>query len=416
MSFTNRQPPGRRAQGAGRLQPDGGTQIPGVRPSVGNPTPNSYALPPFSTPGAASLPGRMPSSLLGHKVTGQTRSFNTSGLQAGLGAGVPPPLKRPRGTPVSPYVNKAGPFVGGRGITPSMVFNSLGNLSKARSQWQPGDRSDEFSAVTRLVESDQGDLSFALHLKSQLVFNDIKGFNESGSGMIRPRFSSSSSSYHGAPSTRGVTRLLSLPILNYMLRLRDKVRGDPDRDWDARWLTPLDVLEEYTTDGVVRTDPMESESPAFRNTQVKEYAVTVAGRQHDVCNVWGLLRKSQLLWVIIKRIDIQKAPATYVISADSSSPHRPAPVSNDRVRYHRQPIQVIPWSDAHKREPDHADLTWFDEEEGVERRGVAICIGWVNTPSDAANSYKRESAWFDAKSLMFLPHVDASLNIRTMIF
>lgn len=404
---------GRRAQGVGRLQPTGGTQIPGVQPSEGNARPVSYGLPPFSTPGPASLPGTMPSSLLGKQVRSATRGVNMRGLQSGLAGAVPPPLKRPRGTPSAPWLNNSSPMTGGRGITPSMVFNSLGNFDRVRSQWQTGDRSDEFTSTSRLVETDQGDLAFALFLKGQFVFNDTQGFSESGTGMIRPRFAHS---YRGLPPARGVTRLLSLPILNYQLRVADKVRGDPDRDWGARWTTPQDVLNRYAPDGFVRTDAMESENPAFRNSQVREYTVTIAGRDHSVSNIWGLLRKSQKLWLIVKRIDPRHAPATYVISAGSSGPHRPVPQNNGRTRYHRQPMQVVPWTDADKRDPDMDDLAWFDEEEGVTRYGIAICLGWVNEPSDSANSFTRERAWYDAQSLMELPDVDVTANIRIKDF
>lgn len=402
-------PTGLQRRGTKRLAPTGGTTIPGVLPGVGG-SPVPYGLPPFSTPGVANMPGTMPPSLLGAQVNQSVGNANAQALQGGLAGAVPPPLKRPRGSFNSPYGNTASPMAG-RIVNPSMITNEITNLDKPRAEWKTGDRSNEFGSVTRVVATNPQDLSYAAYLKGQLVFNDTRNFAEAGVGMIRPQLNS-----NGKKSIRGITRLLPLSLLNYELRIHDKVRGDPST-WNVKWITPLDVYEQYTFDGTVRTDALESQHRAFRNTQLREYTVTTMGRDSGVTNVWGLVGQSQVLWLIIKRMDAKKAPSEYVVSAAQDAPRRSVPRPSGNAQYHPQPIQIIPWTDRDNRRPSAEDLQWFDEVEEVYRYGVAIRVGWVNYPSDAENTYSREKSWYDASAaVMHLPRVDVTVNTRPSFF
>lgn len=125
----------------------------------------------------------------------------------------------------------------------------------------------------------------------------------------------------------------------------------------------------------------------------------------------GLLRQQQPLYLIIKRIRASEAPNEYVISPIDGI-RRSVPVAGAGRRFHRNPIQVVPWTDPHKRHPTLEDLQYYDELDGTTRYGIAICVGYSNYPSDSSSSQAVARAWYDASVLMELERADVTLNIR----
>lgn len=212
----------------------------------------------------------------------------------------------------------------------------------------------------------------------------------------------------GRKPAEGITRLLSLPVLNYHLRLDDEIRG---AGASTSWISPEDVLERYRPEGIVRTDAHESHHQAFRNTDVKEYTVTVHMRDPDATNIWGLLRQRQPLYLIIKRVRAAESPNEYVISPIDGI-RRSVPTPGAGRRFHPNPIQVLPWTDPHKRHPTLSDLQYYDELDGTTRFGIAIYLGYANYPSDSTSSQAVSRAWYDASVLMELERADVTLNIR----
>lgn len=376
-------------------------RIRGITTGVGGMT-AGFPMPSFNTPplrGYASTPSPR---LRGRpaNVRSSMEAFGRSAVAAF------PANKRPRGTPNPAATGAKPPAYAGRAITPSFIRSRINAANRAEATWDTGDRTHDFMSYQRFVQANKGDLAFALTLKGQFVFNDRLGFQESGKGLIVP-------THHrlggrvlpGTPGRRpieGVTRLLSLPVINYFLRRDDEIRP-------TGAITPEQVLERYAPEGVIRTDALELHHPAQRNTDVREYTVTIGGRDPDTTNIWGLVRQHQPLWLIVKRLPYAQAPKEYVISALDEIRRIPPQPGQGR-QFHPNPIQIIPWSDPRKRDPDVTDLEYFDDLDQTTRYGIAICVGYVNEPADAADSRTLKAAWSDATMLMKLPRVDVTLT------
>ncbi|GAJ14315.1 unnamed protein product, partial [marine sediment metagenome] len=192
----------------------------------------------------------------------------------------------------------------------------------------------------------------------------------------------------------------------------------------GRWTTPEDVLSRYTLDGVVRTDDTVSRKEALRGSNTKDYTVTIGKRDPNVTNIWGNLRQMQEVYVIIKRIgpgaeirDQHTIPRSYTVSpindTTRSAPNPTIPDADGFPKYHPNPIQVIPWTNAITGCPTASDLAYV--EDGITKHGIALRLGWANYASDAINSLAINDAWHDAGSLMKLPRVDLTLNIQRMV-
>ena len=322
-----------------------------------------------------------------------------------------PPNKVPRGNNVvtgQPMtVGSGAPSTIGRGITPSFVANQLGGFAQRASQRQAQDSIELFNSITRTVEADERHHSHSLYLRNQLVFLDVEASKDPRRGRLNS--SSSITRIVGGWKIRmpkEIVTLLSLPVMNYILRLEDVISA-PDTP-EENWLEPVDVIRRFRFDGSVRTDAHESSNPAYRNSDIKHYTVTIDGLDGDITNIWGLVQGRQPLWLIVKRLERRNAPSEYHITP--SDGFQQAPVTNMDVEYHPQPMQVVPWSDLIKMNPTTDDLRYYDELKQAYCMGIAIKVGWAQEPGNALGSRSLVRAWYDASALMDLPKIAVSIN------
>ena len=389
-----------------------GTSIPGTEPRGG-----SYPMPGFDSPGVLNGLGSRPNS----RLMGNQAPIGTAQGFAAAAIGIFPSSKRPRKGPLLGPGSHQTPMGASRGMTPSMILSAVTKANQAESSWQPGDRTNDFMTIQRHVEANKGPLSYALALNGQVVFIDKLSYNTSRSRAIFNTERREQWRHRGLGNNRyvydGTYRLYSLPALNYVLRTDDTFRSDG-------WLTPEQVLSRYALDGVVRTDDTVSRKEALRNSNTKDYTITIGKRDPNVTNIWGNLRQMQEVYVIIKRIGnpVDGAPTTYTIP----SQYTVSPINEHvrgatdlrtldtagRLKYHPNPMQIVPWTNSERRCPSPIDLAYNDD--GIVKYGIAIRVGWANYASDAINSRAIDNAWHDANSLMDLPRVDLTLNIKRM--
>lgn len=383
-----------------------GTALPGTEPRGG-----TYPMPSFSTPGALNGLGSRPNPRL---MGRQAPIGNLTGFVAAA-ASTFPANKRPRTGPLLGPGNHQSPEGASRGITPSMILSAVTNANQAENSWEPGDRTSDFLSIQRHVEVNKAQLNYALALNGQVVFIDKESYKADGGRRIFSTTRREWFRHRGLGTNRymfeGTYRLLSLPALNFVLRVDDTFRDG------YGWTTPENVLRRYALDGVVRTDDMVSRKEAFRGSNTKDYTVTIGKRDPDVTNIWGNLRQMQEAYLIIKRISIEDKPTKYTISPINevirTAPDPTTPGTDGFLKYHPNPIQVIPWTDAYKGCPTASDLEYT--EDGIVKHGIALRVGWANYASDVANSRSISEAWHNAGTLMELPRVDMTLNIQRMI-
>lgn len=391
---------------ANRIRPTGGATIPGVRTSVANPTPPVFGMPPMSNPAVQPVPQTMPANMFGKRPYPGSSNQMISGMKSAF-----PPNKIPRGNNVATgepmIVGTGSPASIGRGITPSYVVGQLGSIANRASRVKPSDTVSMFNAISRTVETEQTHHAHALYLRNQLVFLDIMASRDPKRGRLNS--SSTITRVVGGWKVRmpkEITTLLSLPVLNYLLRLEDTI-GNPGTS-EEDWIDAAAVLRRFRFDGAVRTDAHESSNPAFRNSDIKHYTVTIDGMDADVTNIWGLLSIRQPLWLIVKRLRRDQLPQGYFISP--SEGYRPVPTSTPEIEYHPQPMQIVPWSNIHKWTPNVDDLKYYDELSQTECMGIAIRVGWAREQGNAIGSRKLPRAWYDASALMDLPKVSIDVN------
>lgn len=384
--------------------------FPGVSTTITDKTHGTYPMPSMAYPAVNGLPAQVPASLQSKRAALQSQESLAQSMSVAFPAG-----KRPRTAPRPNYQpNTGGGAAPGRGTTPSFLVDATLAASRAISEWTPGHRTADFASIQRVVQANKGSLEYALYLAQQLVFNHKAGFlTDVSDGYYQPISARLSGRYLPRPGGgrrkhMGFYRLLSLPVLNYYLRLDDYYRDDGEG-----WITPQHVMDQYSLDGAVRTDANESEHAAYRKTNSKLYTITVDGRQPAVTNIWGAVRQQQPLYLIVKRVQSSQAPEEYVVSpADSSRQIVPVGADPDGNRpYHRNPIQVVPWADYQKWRPSLEDLRYYDEEAGGYRYGVALKVGWANYSSVASNEAMVAKAWYDARTLMNLPTADITINM-----
>ena len=382
----------------------GATILPGTEPRGA-----TYPIPGFGSPGVLKGLGNRPNSrLMGRQAPiGSTTGF------AAAAAAVFPPNKKPRTGPLLGPGNHQSPMGASRGMTPSMILSAVTQANQAENSWEPGDRTNDFTSIQRHVEANKSQLSYALALNGQVVFIDKLSYNRNGGRTIFMPDRQRQWRHRGLGTNRyvfeGTYRLLSLPALNFVLRKDDDYRL-------GRWLTPEDVLSRYALDGVVRTDDTVSRKEALRGSNTKDYTVTIAKRDPNVTNIWGNLRQMQEVYVIIKRY-ARDIPVKYTVSPINDTTRIPPPINTPGddgfLKYHQNPIQVRPWTNAIKGCPTPEDLEYIDD--GVTKHGIALRVGWANYASDATNSLAINDAWHDASSLMKLPRVDLTLKIQRMV-
>lgn len=390
-----------------------GSAIPGVTTTTSDKVSGTYPLPGFNYPAGNGLPRQVPASLQGKRANMSSQEALARSMGLSFPAG-----KRPKGNPsFPPPPTPAGPTRSfpGRGTTPSFLVDAAMAAQQAIAQWNPGKRTGDFSSTTRLVQASKGELEFALYLKGQVVFQHKDGFlTDEANQFLQPIAARLSGRYipTGIGTRRrhrGSYRLLSLPALNYYLRLADTPRN-------GKWLTPAQVLEQYPFDGVIRTDAHESEHPAYRKTNAKVYAVTIDGRQPDATNIWGAIRSQQDLYILVKRLPLSKCPSYYITSPADETQHTiPTHAGGNPLDYHPNPLQLIPWANYEKGHPTADDLRYFDEILGDYCYAKAVRIGWANYPSIASNDDSVNQAWYNARMLMDLPTIDLTLNHRAAV-
>ncbi len=386
------------------LKRGGGTVLPGTEPRG-----RTYPFPSFGSPGVLKGLGKRPNS----RLMGRQAPIGTMTGFAAAAGGVFPSNKKPRTGPLLGPGNHQTPMGASRGMTPSMILNAVTQANQAENSWEPGDRTNDFTSIQRHVEANKNQLSYALALNGQVVFIDKESYKRDGNRTIFSMARRNQFRHRGLGTNRyvfeGTYRLLSLPALNYVLRIDDVFR-------DGGWTTPEDVLSRYSLDGVVRTDDTVSRKEALRGSNSKDYTVTIAKRDPNVTNIWGNLRQMQEVYVIIKRYatDIQ---SKYTISPINETIRSPFPLNTPGtggfLKYNQNPIQIRPWTNAIKGCPTAEDLEYT--EDGVTKHGIALRVGWANYASDAVNSLAINDAWHDATSLMKLPRVDLTLNIQRMV-
>ena len=387
-----------------------GSPYPGSRTTVFGAAGATYPYPSFNSAYVRGLPAEPSPLLQGKRAAMQTRES----LARSMGLTFPP-NKRPRGTPnPNPPATTGALFAGaGRGIATSFISNPAASAAQEIAGWQPGDVSNDFLSVQRFVETGKGELEFAQFLKGHIVFNHKAMFvDDTQPNQLRMQHPLTGG-YYGVGRGFGVRpqgsyRLMSLPVLNYYLRLDDYYRPGSAHPW----LTPAQVLQQYSLDGVVRTDAHESKSSAYRNVQTKIYTISIGGREPDAINVWGAVAQQQPLYLLCTRIPRDRAPAEYYTNANSDMSHR-VPPPKDGGLYHPNPLQIIPWTSATKREPTLEDLKYFDEADRVHRYGIALRVGWANYPSTASNTESVDQAWYNATTMTDLPSVDIHINTRS---
>lgn len=388
------------------------TKIPGVYTSISDREQGTYPFPGFGYPAVSKLPRQVPGALQGQHPS--TSSQEALARDMGLAF---PPNKRPRGSPPSYQPSNPQSRGPGRGITPSFLVNAALAAQQAQAQWTPGMRTGDFSSIARLVQAAKGELEFALYLKNQLVFNYKPGYLENDTADFIKPISARFTGRHiptaigGRRDYKGSHRLLSLPALNYYLRLGDTRRNDAAIG-KTGWLTPHQVLQQYSLDGIVRTDAHEADHPAYRKTNSKVYTVTIDGRQPDITNIWGAVKKHQRVYILVTRLPKDRVPTEYQTNPyDSSRRTIPTHANGAAIEYHPNPIQAIPWANYEKWEPTAEDLRYYDETLGDWCQGVAICVGYANYPSIASNEASVKQAWYNAKTLMDLPMMDVTVNM-----
>jgi hypothetical protein len=371
-------------------------------------------MPGLNSRAVSGLPSTMPLSLLGKRPYPRTMSGIESGLKSAF-----PPSKVPRGTNVAtgiPLINGAQPGSIGRGLTPSSIVNKIGTLQAQKAQWNPSKSSTMYNSITRSVESIANDSVRDLYLRNQLVFVDALSTRNPQRGRITTSSRVLTVGGHWRIQVpREVVSLLSLPMLNYILRFEDRIL---DRETeDENWWEPEDVLERFRFDGTVRN---EINNPQKINTDVRHYAVTFDGLDYDVCNIWGVVETRQPLWLIVKRIPTAEAPKVYHTSPDSSARFAPENrvTEDDKViEYHPQPIQVVPWADVTKSRPSPRDLEYYDGLSQSWRQGKAIYVGWARESSNAQGNRMLDRSWYNATSLSDLPKCPINvLGVRDDLF
>jgi len=386
-----------------------GTPYPGARTTLTGNHQGTYPIPPRNS-FLKGFPSAPSPSLVGKRAAIQSRDQ----LATAMGLAMPP-SKRPKGIPnPNPPITRANLTAGvGRNAAVSFFTNPIGAAAQAISQWQPGDISRDFQSVARFVEAGKGELEFAQYLRGQVVFNHKAMFSDNNQKTTLRVPHPLTGRYFAAPRTsrirpQGTYRLMSLPVLNYYLRLDDYARVENVRH---PWLTPEKVLEQYALDGVVRTDAHESKSASYRNVNTMEYTVTTWGRDPDATNIWGAVAQQQPVYLIVKRLKPEQVPQEYITNANDGAPHRVPPPRNGGV-YHPNPIQIVPWTDAAKREPTLQDLSYFDDASQAVRFGVALRVGWANFASNASNRTTVAQAWYNATTMSGLPKIDLCVNMR----
>jgi len=381
-----------------------GTGIPGTEPRGG-----TYPIPSFGSPGVLNGLGSRPNP----RLKGAQAPIGSLPGFAAAASGTFPANKKPRTGPLLGPGNHQSPMGATRGMTPSMILSAVTRANQSERTWETGDRTNDFLSIQRHVEANKGSLNYALALNGQVVFIDKESYNHDGNRRIFGRNNRQERFRHRGLGSQsfvfeGTYRLLSLPALNFVLRLDDTFHGG------FGWNTPEKVLERYALDGVVRTDDTVSRKEALRGSNTKDYTVTIGKRDPDVTNIWGNLRQMQEVYVIIKRVETA-VPNQYTVSPINDYKRSVDPRSTDAAglpKYHPNPLQVVPWTDAFKGCPTADDLAYT--EDGIVKHGIALRIGWANYASDATNSKAITEAWYNARRLMDLPRVDLTINIQRM--
>lgn len=372
-----------------------------------------YAMPGFGHPGIQGMPDAPPTGL----GTKRPPVLTNQGLARQIG-NILPSQKRPRLAPPARYGPPSQDYLPppGRGITPSYLVEAVSQAEQAIDEATPSDMVFDFDAISRQVHMDRGNYAYAQFLFGQVVFNHKSGFREDPARTRVPLRGRTSGRdlplrYGGRYRvSAGTYRLLSLPALNYSLRLDDYYRPEA-----GGWMTPRDVLKAYGFDGIVRQDPKENEHAAFRDSNTLVYTVTVDKRDGDVRNIWGNVRVMQNLWLMVTRLPPNKVPQEYILEPKDGH-RRVVPPRTDGSIYHPNPIQVIPWTSSDEDIPSTADLSYIDATIPVQRQGIAIKVGWVLEASTVSNKVAVKSSWYNASVLRDLPRVDMNMSARTVYY
>lgn len=380
------------------LIPTRGARFPGVQASMAAGIGTAqYAMPPVDSQVVAGIPSAPPGAINTYKRPLPVSSSQMIGdvRQGG------PPTKIPRMDNVATGQPKNPQPVFGRGLTPSYIAGQVsGNVRQQLARVRPADKAVLFNSITRTVNT-KDKYSHQAFLRNQIVFVDLMDIGDPNSGRMGVRGTQNYSigGIWRISIPKEIIALLSLPILNYILRIGDVIEnpGTPNE----AWLEPADVLARFRFDGIVRTDAHESSNPAYRSSKVKHYTVTTDGLDPDATNIWGAVAMRQPLYLIVKRFPRDVVPNTYATTPGEA--YHFAPVSDAEFEYHPQPMQVVPWSDSIKMRPGIEELKYFDELSQTECMGIAIHVGWAKEASNAVGNRALNQSWSDANALMELP-------------
>ncbi len=225
-------------------------------------------------------------------------------------------------------------------------------------------------------------------------------------------------------SPDGVYALYSTPVANYKIRQIDQLDADGKPLFDAEAIADM-----FRLDGVCVSSTDESNDPIYgRASDVREYTVNIDKRHEGVLNLWGKVRPSTDLWFIIKRIDPDKTPNRYVLSANPENPavymtsgfkhqrHPPLPAARiGNPVYPTNPIQIVPWIGSRgKSRPGYGELKYLDvlDDPSTEKCGVAIRLGYARKGAEQTYHNDAMVSWFDSSVDRRLGAVDMYVSIK----
>ena len=160
--------------------------------------------------------------------------------------------------------------------------------------------------------------------------------------------------------------MMNLPSLNHALfKLHQKEVRQGIEPEDR--MQPEDILQDVYCEGSVVTE-RGGEARGKRDVYGDRLINNCIRGRAEVFNHWGRVNFGQRLYFIVKRFNTDRMLYNLIGDLD--------PVDTKEPRADGMPIQFVPWTHRHNREPSLEDLEYLDND-GTIRYGKVIFFGKV---------------------------------------
>ena len=198
-----------------------------------------------------------------------------------------------------------------------------------------------------------------------------------------------------AAGTIGRHGIFNLPQINYLFATSEK-----KVKFDHHMMTAAERMEEWTLDGIVRTEEGSYNRYGMKEDPKAEKTIneTIQGSARTF-NIWNnKLETGTLLWLRLVRVPRWMIPDYYILDASGhgqrSSKSSSSSLQDGVLTDH--PFQLLPWADP-MREMPGKELEYTDDF-GRRGRGMAIRVGRVDRPDKISNEHLQKAAWYDTSA------------------